>query len=60
MRKRPMKVIRVSRTEFELDDGRVIPHVVELDSAPSVEEFQKYLDDWYEKMPVKKADDIDE
>lgn len=55
-----MKVIRVSRTEFELDDGRVIPHVVELDSAPSVEEFQKYLDDWYEKMPVKKADDIDE
>ena len=48
-----MKVIRVTKTEFELEDGRIIPHVVDLDYAPSVEEFQGYLDEWYEKMPVK-------
>ena len=38
--KKPM-VIRVTKTEFELDDGRVFPHPIELDEVPSVEEFQK-------------------
>jgi len=38
--KKPM-VVRVTKTEFELDDGRVFPHPVELDEVPSVEEFQK-------------------
>lgn len=55
-----MKVVRVSCTEFELDDGRVFPHVVELDSVPSVEQFQKYLDEWYEKMPVKENGSVNE
>lgn len=41
--KKPM-VVRVTRTEFELDDGRVFPHPVELDEVPSVEEFQKIYD----------------
>jgi hypothetical protein len=41
--KKPM-VIRVTKTEFELDDGRVFPHPVELDEVPSVEEFQKIYD----------------
>jgi len=54
MKKRRMKVVRVTTTEFELEDGRIIPHVVELDTAPSVEEFQKYLNEWYDKMPVKE------
>lgn len=53
MKKSRMKVIRVTKTEFELEDGRIIPHLVDLDYAPSVEEFQGYLDEWYEKMPVK-------
>ena len=38
--KKPM-VVRVTKTEFELDDGRVFPHPIELDEVPSVEEFQK-------------------
>lgn len=38
------KVIRVTKDEYELDDGRVFPHLVELDSVPSTEEFQAFLD----------------
>lgn len=53
MKKKRMKVVRVSKTEFELEDGRVIPQVVELDYTPTVEEFQKYLDEWYDKMTEK-------
>lgn len=41
--KKPM-VVRVTKTEFELDDGRIFPHPVELDEVPSVEEFQKIYD----------------
>lgn len=40
---KPM-VVRVTKTEFELDDGRIFPHPVELDEVPSVEEFQKIYD----------------
>ena len=38
------KIVRVTKTEFELDDGRIFPHPVELDPVPSVEEFQKTYD----------------
>ena len=41
--KKPM-VVRVTKTEFELDDGRIFPHPVELDEVPTVEEFQKIYD----------------
>ena len=37
-------VVRVSRTEFELDNGDVYPHSFELDDDISIEEFQKLLD----------------
>ena len=37
-------VVRVTKEEFELDDGRVYPHMVELEEAPTVEEFQKTYD----------------
>jgi hypothetical protein len=40
---KPM-VIRVTKTEFELDDGRIFPHPVELDEIPTIEEFQKIYD----------------
>lgn len=41
------KVVRVDRTEFELSDGRVYPHVVELDETPTLEEFQEIYDRWH-------------
>ena len=43
MDKKPV-VIRVTKEEFELDDGRVYPHMVEFDEAPTIEDFQKTYD----------------
>lgn len=34
-------VVRVTKTEFELDYGRIFQHPVELDDVPTIEEFQK-------------------
>lgn len=41
------KVVRVTTTEFELDDGSIFPHAVELEEVPSPEEFQKFYDHWF-------------
>lgn len=41
------KVVRVSRTEFELDNGAVYPHPVPLEQVPSVAEFQETYDCWF-------------
>jgi len=37
------KVVRVTKTEFELDNGDVYPHAFELDEDISIEEFQSLL-----------------
>jgi len=53
MKKKKPMVVRVTKEEFELDDGRIFPHVVELDEVPTVEEFQKIYDkvrDTYKDM----------
>lgn len=52
-----MKVVRVDKDEFELKDGRVIPHVVELDVVPSIEEFQEILNEQYDKLGIKIDED---
>jgi len=44
MEKRKLMVVRVTKEEFELDDGRIFPHVIELDEVPTIEEFQKIYD----------------
>ncbi|NJK49079.1 hypothetical protein HC931_13655 [Candidatus Gracilibacteria bacterium] len=43
-----IKVVRVTTTEFELSDGRVYQHPIELekDEVPTPEEFQEYCDHW--------------
>lgn len=40
------KVVRVTRTEFELDNGVIYPHVVELDEDLTAEEFQAIYAHW--------------
>ena len=45
MEDKKMKVIRVSKTEYELENGDVYPHVFELDEDITVNEFQKLLDE---------------
>ena len=51
------KVIRVTSTEFELDDGRIFPHAIELneDEVPTIEEFQKIYDRWWEELNKEKT-----
>lgn len=46
-KERPM-VVRVTKTEFELSDGRIFPMMFDFadDEVPSVEEFQKQYDQW--------------
>ncbi|MGD9209213.1 MAG: hypothetical protein PVI90_00480 [Desulfobacteraceae bacterium] len=50
MRIQPMKVVRVTETEFEMEDGRIYDHPVELDSIPSLQDFQALYDEWVKKF----------
>jgi hypothetical protein len=45
--KRPM-VVRATKTEFELDNGKTYPIPFLLDEVPTLEEFQKTYDHWFE------------
>jgi len=40
------KVVRVTRTEFELDDGRVYEHPSTLDYDPTIDDFQRTYSNW--------------
>ena len=53
------KVIRVTKTEFELDNGDIYPHNFELEEDISVEEFQKLMDSSKELIVdlLKKIDE---
>jgi len=46
LKNNPLKVVRVDKHEFELDNGDVypIPFELDVDEDVSVEEFQKILD----------------
>ncbi len=44
LKDKKFKVVRVTKTEFELDNGDIYPHTFELDEKISVAEFQKILD----------------
>jgi hypothetical protein len=43
-----LMVVRVTKTEFELSDGRVFPMMFDFadDEVPTVEEFQQSYDQW--------------
>lgn len=45
---KPTVIVRVTATEFETSDGRVIPHLTPFDSdnVPTVEELQRQYDQW--------------
>lgn len=45
-----MKVVRVTKTEFELEDGRIVPHFMELEKVPTLKQFQKIYDEWTDKL----------
>jgi hypothetical protein len=39
-----MRIFKVSKTEFELEDGRVFPIIPPLEKDMSIEEFQQHYD----------------
>ncbi len=55
-------VVRVSKTEFELSDGRVYPMMFDFeeDEVPTVEEFQKQYDQWRSLFSELKLTETDE
>jgi len=40
-----LTVVRVTKTEFELDNGDIYPHTFELDEDISIDEFQLLLNE---------------
>lgn len=62
MEQKKYRVVRVTKTEFELDNGDIYPHVFELDDDITVKEFQKILDSSKDSIVehLKKIEDIDE
>ncbi len=63
MEEKEYKVVRVTKTEFELSNGDIYPHAFELDDDITVEEFQKLLDSSKDMIidHIKKIDeDTDE
>jgi len=45
-----MKVVRVDKYEFELENGQVFEHIEPLDEVPTLEEFQKVYDKCCDNM----------
>lgn len=39
-------VVRVTKTEFELDNGRIFEMPFELEEVPDLEDFQRIYDQW--------------
>jgi len=39
-------VVRVTRKEFELSNGEIYEHPIELDETPTLSEFKKYYHYW--------------
>ena len=45
-----MKVVRVDKYEFELENGQIFEHIEPLDEVPALEEFQKVYDECCDNM----------
>ena len=50
LKNKKFTVVRVSKTEFELDNGDIYPIPFEYDYEPTIEEFQMFLDQSKEMM----------
>lgn len=59
MKMKRMKVVRVTKDEFELSDGTIQPMVLKLDYVPTVEEFQKLLDDNAKMLGIEMEDEVE-
>jgi hypothetical protein len=48
------KIVRITKTEFETDDGTIHPMLFELDEIPTLEDFQKIYDEWISVFQEKE------
>ena len=48
MKQEPKKITRITKTEFETEDGGIHPIPFELDEIPTITEFQRIYDDWFQ------------
>lgn len=53
MNKQPKMITRITKTEFETDDGETHQIPFELDEVPTIEEFQKIYDEWFRLFQQK-------
>jgi hypothetical protein len=49
----PKMIVRVTKTEFETDDGVIYQIPFELDEVLTTEEFQRIYDEWFRLFQQK-------
>jgi hypothetical protein len=45
MQEKKLKVVRVTKEEYELENGDIFPHIFNFEEEITIEEFQKILDE---------------
>jgi hypothetical protein len=45
MQEKKLKVVRVTKEEYELENGDIFPHIFNFEEDITIEEFQKILDE---------------
>lgn len=53
MFRNPKMIVRITKTEFETDDGTIHPILFELKEIPTIEEFQEIYDNWFRLFQQK-------
>jgi len=53
-KRNPKMIVRLTKTEYELDDGTIYPIPFEIDKLPTIEEFQTIYDEWFRLFQQKK------
>ena len=48
------KIVKVTKTEFQTEDGTIYPMMFELDKVPTIKEFQKTYDEWLHVFQEKE------
>lgn len=51
-----MKVTRVTKTEFELEDGRIYQHLLPLEKVPALKQFQSIYDCWEQIVKQEESE----
>jgi len=41
-----IKIIKINKKEFELEDGRIYQHLIQLEKPISIKQFQSIYDYW--------------